>query len=431
MDRPLVELHSHLYGCFLEEDLEWLASRRPPRWDYFVRSFESVYGRKPELDGLFQSDAVSRKRLRNYFQFTKPASFAEFQVCFDFVIACSHLDVEELAGAARRITERQEESHAEYRMLFPPSKTESEFVESMFALCEGFQHPRKAARLVVSLNREDKRCATEYEWVREFQVRHPRQAAVFVGVDFCAKEEGYPPSAKRWFFDLLRSDNRAAPHQALACLYHVGESFTDKSVESAVRWVVEAAVHGAHRLGHAVALGVPPHLFLGKTRGEIVSERLAQVQFELEHRAALNGAGYSVDAPALQLEKEELNMMPPGHTLPVVYDDTRCGRLDAFQQWAMDEVRRTGAVIESCPTSNLRIANLQKADNHPLRRFLEADLSVALGGDDPGILDTTLAKEYEIVSEWSDVGSDEIKRMQETAVKSTSEILTGRKKVSG
>lgn len=427
MDPRLVELHSHLYGCFVEEDLEWLASRRAPRWDFFVRSFEKVYGHKPDIAGVFNSDRASRQRLRNFFQFTKPASFAEFQVCFDFIIACSHLDVEELSGAAQRITSRQEEAHAEYRMLFPPHKTKSEFMESLFALCEGFEHREKTARLVVSINREDKRCAVEYEWVREFQVKHPRQAEGFVGIDFCAMEEGFPPSAKRWFFDLLRADNRAAPRQALSCLYHVGESFNDKSVESAARWVVEAADIGAHRLGHAVALGVPPRFFLGKEKTEIVSERLAQIQFELEHRASLNGAGYGVDAVRLQKEKEDLSLMPPGHAQKILYDDARCGRLGVFQEWAMDRIRRSGAVVESCPTSNLRIANLRTSDYHPLRRFLEAGVAVTLGGDDPGILDTTLSREYEIVSGWSDVSEAAVKRMQETAVKSTSEILTGRR----
>jgi adenosine deaminase len=59
------------------------------------------------------------------------------------------------------------------------------------------------------------------------------------------------------------------PDHALAGLYHVGESFTDKTIESAIRWVHEAAEAGAHRLGHAIALGVEPHSYGPHTRHEI------------------------------------------------------------------------------------------------------------------------------------------------------------------
>ena len=92
----------------------------------------------------------------------------------------------------------------------------------------------------------------------------------------------------------------------------------------------------------------------------------------------------------------------------------------------MAGVRATGAVIESCPTSNLRIARLEHPDNHPLARFLAADLPVVLGADDPGILKTSLHAELNLVENWSGVGPEAVRRMVEQAARSRSEVLSGR-----
>ena len=80
----------------------------------------------------------------------------------------------------------------------------------------------------------------------------------------------------------------------------MGESYTDKSVESATRWVLESALYGAHRLGHAIALGIAPSFYLGKILLERPDERLAQIQFELKHTSSLEGYGYAIDQRSLE-----------------------------------------------------------------------------------------------------------------------------------
>ncbi|MBI3395694.1 MAG: hypothetical protein HY042_07665, partial [Spirochaetia bacterium] len=257
MAETLTELHSHLYGCLVEDDLAWLASRRPPKMDYFSASYKSYYGVYPDVSGLFLS--ANRARLTEYLRFTKPDTFAAFQVCFDLIIACAHTDPDELYNVALRVREREPASYAEYRMLFSPLRGETEFIESLCALTEAFAAPgRTDARLAVSINRRDDRSLLEYQWVRAFQSRYPALAPFLTGLDFCAKEEGFPPRGKGELFQHILADNALPGNHRLDILYHVGESFQDKSVESAVRWVVESADMGAHRLGHAIALGVPP-----------------------------------------------------------------------------------------------------------------------------------------------------------------------------
>ena len=63
-------------------------------------------------------------------------------------------------------------------------------------------------------------------------------------------------------------------------------------------------------------------------------------------------------------------------------------------------------VIETCPTSNLRIGAVPDAQAHPVHRFLASDVKLAIGADDPGIFDCTLADEVDWVHHHSDMDAD-------------------------
>jgi cytosine/adenosine deaminase-related metal-dependent hydrolase len=207
----------------------------------------------------------------------------------------------------------------------------------------------------------------------------------------------------------------------------VGESFQDKSVESAARWVVESAEYGAHRLGHCVALGVATEFFRDTTRYEIAAERRDQLLFELERQAELDAAGYPVDADACARELRSLRDADDHAPVAAHYDAARLDRLRVFQDWCMERVRASGAIVESCPTSNLRIAGLGSEKFHPLPRFLRAGLAVTLGADDPGILQTDLCAEYDLAAGWSGVTTTDVERMKATAALATAERLSGRR----
>ena len=255
------------------------------------------------------------------------------------------------------------------------------------------RHPQKQMRLAMSLLREGNAADWQYRVLKQLQESSPAVREMLVAVDFCATEEGFPPGAREELFALIHKDNARDPSRALAILYHVGESFTDKSVESAARWVFEAARLGVHRLGHALALGILPQHFQGNVREEIASERIAQIDFECQHAEALCAGGFAVDTVALQAEKKDLHNGP--EKIKIIYDKGRLHRLELFQDFCIQGVRQTGAVIESCPTSNLRIGSLSPGV-HPLRRFLNAGLSVVIGSDDPGILRTNLEAEFRL-----------------------------------
>ncbi len=428
----LYELHSHLYGCLTAEDLEFLAARKPPRWKIFLDSYQKTYGRRPDIERLFQQTAESKQLLEEYYYYMEAGNFARFQTGFDLIITVAHTDAEELELVTRRVLNHDDADYAEYRMIFPVRDSVDTFAEKVHACCEGLQaagrESAKIGRLAVSLWRDETIGRPFYDKLRELMNAQSLVREVVTAVDFCHVEEGHPPKHKRAFFEEVLRENRERPEQALAILYHVGESFTDKSVESAARWVVEAAEAGAHRLGHCIALGIDPEYYSAKPRRtELVSERLDQITFELRHRDDLIAAGYDVDADALSYEARKLNNLTQDDAIPVDYGTpARREQLRRFQDYCMSRVRATGAIIESCPTSNLRIAALGDPRFHPLARFLKNGLPVVIGADDPGILRTSLRRELALVRDWPGVSEDDVSAMIERAAGATSEILSGR-----
>ena len=76
------------------------------------------------------------------------------------------------------------------------------------------------------------------------------------------------------------------------------------------------------------------------------------------------------------------------------------GRLEEVgkrQRFALDAVAKSGAVIETCPTSNLCIGGVPDPQAHPVRRFLESEVNLVVAADDPGIFDSPLAAEVDWV----------------------------------
>lgn len=430
----LVEPHSHLYGCLLPEDLEWLAGRNQPRWQIFEDAYRLAYpGQQARISDLFLSTKESRRLLESYYYFREAGNFARFQSCFSLIIAVSSTDPEELSEVIGRVAKREPADWVEYRMQFSPLHNDEAFAQRVVALAEGAARAqsvtKKTIRIAISLLRDDDRVWSQYEIVRAIMSRNPAAGTHISGLDFCSVEEGHPPSKKAQLFERILADNRTDPKHALAILYHVGESFVDKSVESAVRWVVEAARLGAARLGHCLALGMRPESFLGTERMEIPGEHLAQIDFELAHADELQEAGIAVDKRELRATRAALaEAIERGADAPVAvrYDQGRVSRLRAFQDWAMRQVAGTGAIVECCPTSNLFIGALGDVSNHPLPRFLASRLRVVLGADDPGILGTDLLEEYELVQHQMGLGKAQIDQLRENAVAGRSELLSGR-----
>ena len=106
----------------------------------------------------------------------------------------------------------------------------------------------------------------------------PRPTRIFLtAIDFCHVGEGVPSKDNRALLDDGKNFNRKHPERALAILYHVRESFEVESLESAGRWVHEAAELGVHRLGHAITLGITSDAYGEHQRTETIAERVSQI----------------------------------------------------------------------------------------------------------------------------------------------------------
>ncbi|HEV7649899.1 MAG TPA: hypothetical protein VGP26_17265 [Actinophytocola sp.] len=436
----LADLHLHLYGCIRPADLlRHLASRERIRWDWYEEHMRAAYGTVPPTRDVVEryrrGDPEAEALFAELFVFgdRDAGNFDRFQAKFNLLGAGSALFDREAPGAdiesevaaytaaIRADHARNGVTYAETRLLLGPTLAGPRDRAVLDTLLAGYAEPDGVTteRLVLSLSRKDPWAA----WDRVRELALGPRGAIVTGVDFCHVEEGFPPKDKAEFFAAVRDFNAAHPHRALAILYHVGESFRDKSLESAVRWVQESAELGANRLGHAIALGIDPAVFGPHTRAEPVEERRDQIAYDLAHAAGLRAAGVAVDDAALRAEQARL---PRKGTVAVEYDAARLEEVRRRQVYAMSRVRAAGAVVEVCPTSNRRIGGITDPAHHPVHRFLAADLPVVVASDDPGIFGATLAGELDWVCAQTGGGAQLRRHLVATAWRSRSELLTGR-----
>lgn len=458
---PRAELHLHLYGCLPAHTLLEQLSRHAPHIDlsHYEQSYEEAYGVSTPVREILSrheaGDPAAAAHFRELFVFGEEdaGNFARFQAKFNLIIASSvgsfsgklsrmfgcsadtliAEEITEVTAAICKEQERQGIRYAEQRLLLDAPE---QWPWALAAVRSGAAQAGDAftMRLAASLPRRDP--WPEWERVRELAMQPGGD--ILTGVDFCFIEEGHPPKDKAAFFAAVKDHNQRHPRRALAILYHVGESFVDKSLESAVRWVQEAAELGAHRLGHAIALGVDPLAFLRPgvrgtsgdvhTRTESVAEAIDQLCYDLLHAEGLASFGVIVDRPAVAVELDRLSRDDKNATVTHVYDRARLDALRKRQDYAMTQVKRSGAVIEVCPTSNRRIGGIADAQHHPVHRFLAAGLRVVVASDDPGIFGTTLQQELAWVQQNARLSDEEHRQLVLNAWLYRSEVLTGRER---
>ena len=442
----LAELHLHLYGTIRPAAfLDWVAGREVD-WGLYERSFEQAYGARPAVRELVErhraGDASARRAFDELFVFgdADGGSFERFQAKFNLLLSGSEFrqldrredpvppllkEVEHFVGHMLADQRRDGVAYAEQRLLLGnafPREPSLRLLEGLLRIYRREADRGLAPRLALSCDREDPWPG----WELAVELALGPFGDLVTGIDFCHVEEGYPPKDKASFLRTVHAWNGQHPDRALAILYHVGESFSDKSLESAIRWVQEAAELGAHRLGHAIALAVDPECYGEHVRSESVSERLDQIAYDLEQAEALERRGVRVDRAALDVERRSLELRRPDETVEHRYDAARLFEVRLRQDHAMERVRRSGAVVEVCPTSNRRIAAIRDPSHHPVHRFLEHDVPFVVSTDDPGIFGTTPREELSWVARHARLDSEAIEELARRAWRYRSEVLTGR-----
>ena len=419
------ELHVHIGGCLYAEDVVRLATDdyREIDWQLFIGAYTEAFDAEPPDPVTLISAALSGNTDPWRQQFVVGGAdggdFARFQAKFNLAICVlRHLDARGRYDEALDLILHRHRSegveYVEYRSMHMRGTTDPDgflnlhrrIARRIQAACgSGFE-----ARYIPSLPRD--RPLEGYALIRQLLRECPELAPTIVGLDFCFFEQGYPPRSTQPFFEQLRRDQEEDPAQALPVVYHVGEVFFDKSLESAVRWCHEAAVLGSRRLGHATALGMDPAVAVDRRpdghRSELVSERLDQIAYDLEHAAGLSAAGVEIDAAGLEGEREQLRAAAADELVHRTYTPERLDQVRRRQDYVLDRLAAGGTVIETCPTSNLRIGAVPDPASHPVHRFLASDVNLVVGADDPGIFASPLATEVEWVLQHAGLSAREL-----------------------
>ena len=442
----LADLHLHLYGSIhWRQFLEFVRSRSVD-WTSYENSFLDAYGERPPIREVLArcnpgNPAAEREFRRLFvFQDEDAGNFARFQAKYNMLVdgsrwatyqkgSSSHSAlVTEVCSFMRQILARQRTeniAYAEQRMTlhsrFTPAQA-GELLRGMLATYSEYEGSDIQPRLAISLSRDD----PWPHWEATKDAALGPNGHILTGIDFCYLEEGYPPKKQREFFEAVMDFNQKHPERAFAILYHVGESFDDKSLESAVRWVHEAAELGVHRLGHAIALGVSPDRYGVHSRQESVEERIDQLNYDLRHRDGLMSFGVRVDVQAISKELEQLSSMAQKNLVTIEYSEQRLEEVRHRQRYAANCIKALGSVIEVCPTSNRRIGGISDAKHHPIRQFIDFGVPFVVGSDDPGIFDTTLDREIESAIAIAELPEDFYGDIVERAWRCRSEVLTGR-----
>lgn len=63
----------------------------------------------------------------------------------------------------------------------------------------------------------------------------------------------------------------------------------------------------------------------------------------------------------------------------------------------LDYLKQSQIPVEVSPTSNYHLGIINKGDNHPIRKMVDAGVYCTINSDDPAMFSTTLSQEYELL----------------------------------
>ena len=85
----------------------------------------------------------------------------------------------------------------------------------------------------------------------------------------------------------------------------------------------------------------------------------------------------------------------------------------------LEHLAATGVPLEVCPSSNLATRAVATLEEHPLPRFVEAGVTVAIASDDPPMFGTTLNREYELAAALLGLDEEGVRELARTSVRAS------------
>lgn len=152
---------------------------------------------------------------------------------------------------------------------------------------------------------------------------------------------------------------------------------------------------GVDRLGHALALGMNPESLARRTIRENTSEAKRHLQWITINRQALHENNYTIKD--YQWFSDRLEQSTTGDYVTWHYDQDLIEHIRTFQSALLSMIKPYDPLVETCPSSNIRIGALGRPEFHPIRQFLDHQIRVTISTDDPGIFDIDLKHEELLV----------------------------------
>lgn len=414
-----VDLHVHLLQSLYPEDVFYLAKDiyQDINWNRlrFLDRYEEIYGIKLSPIDIFaraiQNDSL--EEIADIMTYNEKGSFSKFNIksYFPLCVTGYYFDNYDWDPVLKCIVKRHKDegiSYIEYRQGVGYSdevKEEwKEWHKSFARYLKEASDQTFQAKYIMRITDE------AYDAVREFMVENPDLNDTVVGIDFTGRE--LSPKLHQDFFRRLHDDNQKYPNQALNAVVHIGEDFFDKSIESAIRWCHETAELGVKRLGHCIALGLAPEIAIKRQHQahikESVLERMNQIDYDLKYIRELKEIGIKINREKLLIEKELLKLQNANDLISREYDTERLSDIELRQNFVLEKLKEYGTVIEVCPTSNFRIGGIPEFKDHPFKKFYDFGVNLAICSDDPGVFNSSLSAEVDLIANQLGIGLDEL-----------------------
>lgn len=137
----------------------------------------------------------------------------------------------------------------------------------------------------------------------------------------------------------------------------------------------------------------------------------AQLHAEVFHIARSGGLGITVHAGEaggpenVRYAIMELEAARIGHGVNSIHD-----------REVLNLLKQRRVLLELCPTSNVHTRTIIDIGQHPVRRFFEYGIPIAIGDDDPITSDTRLSRELTLLQERFGFSVPELREIQEMAL---------------
>jgi adenosine deaminase len=433
------ELHLHLYGCLTPKDLFQLGKdryrSRAQALAWYGAEYETHVGRLPDWQEYWQS-CHGEELIAKDFLATTHMRFPQFQARFNLMIALLPTTEQAVTVLNQIVPEQVNQgiSYSEFRIFVPPLLQSEDLKKYYEDLAYGSAKSNSnyinthTSRVVLSVSRNPQIFMRQYQVLRDLQQISKNVAEQITALDFCGVEEGFPPEQLKDVFELIHNDNNSAPEQALAILYHVGESFDEMSVFAAMRWIHLAAQMGGHRLGHATAAGIRIKNSGRFKDGTKFFEPIKEAHVLLDFLTKTVNEPEMVEICGfLAKTYEEALLRNFGKDrLELTWNSELRHAANALQTWTLSRLSQNGNIVETCPTSNRIIGRIEKEADLPVFQFSENKVPLIISSDDPGIFATTLKNEETICRRDNRISAERMEAISKNYQAYRAGILAGR-----